>query len=149
MKRFLPTHKEYLCTNEVLYTVHVTSIFFPPKNLFSCRISVSRENFEHNFTRKKDTNRKNIHVINTQMTFDCAKNFLRLLARKDIIFPSKIFFFSYPTRVQLEGRSQIYLLLMRHFPQSSLSRMKSVYTNFYHHLFKCKKKFALMIVCCH
>lgn len=27
MKRFLPTHKEYLCTNEVLYTDHVTLIW--------------------------------------------------------------------------------------------------------------------------
>ena len=26
MKRFLPTHKEYLCTNEVWYTDHVTLI---------------------------------------------------------------------------------------------------------------------------
>lgn len=117
-------------SSDVIYELPLTCAF----------VGRRPENFQHNFPRK--WNEISAHVINTQMTFDCAKNILPFLTLERHNSSS----LSLTLRNWKRSR-KIYLLLMRHFLHTQ-EMEQNVEKNFHNRLFECKKKFALMIVCC-
>lgn len=160
MKRFLPTHKEYLCTNEVLYTDHVTLISVGEQLQVSqsslpngsCLAKLSTEYFsptkdEHFYP----------HVINTQMTFDCAKKeFYFLCLFSQHLFPLLLltenrhnFDFKYLFAIEKEQRNIFVIneaFSTRSYEKRSEGTKGSISPTSF--VYKCKMKFPLTIVCC-